>query len=284
MNNEVQGFVDIEPSEYHANMTRGALSHSMLECFRRSPQEYFERYVARTIPRETTPQMELGTAVHMACLEPEKFATEVIEIPPEVLSANGSRSGGKWKAFQEDNRDRLLLRAQDFAPIRRMRDAVYACPMARKLLESCDKKEQAAYWTRDGLDCKALIDGLGERVIIDIKTAKSSRPQDFATQAANMGYHRQAEWYQGGVHTITGKSLPFIFIVVQNTPPYTVECIQLSDDFIAAAAVDNQEDVRKFLACDERDYWRSPTYDQVVKVEPPAWLKFQDQWSLPNGD
>ena len=272
------GFAELTAAEYHADLL--ALSHSQLECFRRSPQEYYERYVIKTLPRETTSSMELGTAVHLAILQPIKFAEQVLLIPDDVLTSDGKKAGKKWQEYQAANAGCSLLKRSEFNKINAIALAVESCPTAKALIDSCDRKEQAIYWSMEGVDCKALIDGLGDKVIIDLKTCLDSRPRAFAAQAARLGYHRQADWYQRGVYAVTGNTLPFIFIAVRNEPPYTVECIQLSTDFMAAAAVDNAEDLQRFIAHDARDDWHSDTYDRLVTVDAPRWLKYEDEYSL----
>src|SRR5581483_10081660 len=65
--------------EYHAHR---ATSHSTLEMFRRSRKLYHAIHVARTMDRpEPTAAMQLGTHVHCAVLEPERFEAEYVYAP-----------------------------------------------------------------------------------------------------------------------------------------------------------------------------------------------------------
>ena len=62
------------------------LNWSRLKYVLESPRAY--RHAVDNPPSET-PAMAFGTAVHMAVLEPERAAVELITAPPEYLTAAG---------------------------------------------------------------------------------------------------------------------------------------------------------------------------------------------------
>ena len=59
--------------QYHAN---SAVSHSKLEVFRRRPQLYYRRYIAKTItPEPASVALRVGSALHCSVLEPDNWPT-----------------------------------------------------------------------------------------------------------------------------------------------------------------------------------------------------------------
>ena len=89
--------------EYHATSDVG---NSMLSTFRKSRREYHARFIAKTIESEASDPMKLGTVAHSAILEPHIIERVCLEIPAEVLSKNGAKSGKVWKEFEAENADR----------------------------------------------------------------------------------------------------------------------------------------------------------------------------------
>ena len=57
-------------SDYHAIK---ALSNSSLSVLKRSPTEFYKRFIAGEMKGQETDAMFLGSAVHMLALEPERF-------------------------------------------------------------------------------------------------------------------------------------------------------------------------------------------------------------------
>ena len=66
-------------AQYHA---LASVSHSSLECFRRSKRTYRAKYIDKTLVHEQTPAMQLGSLVHAMVLEPHKVS-DLYVVPPK---------------------------------------------------------------------------------------------------------------------------------------------------------------------------------------------------------
>lgn len=209
--------------EYHAD--HSAVSHSMLEVFRRNVADYHGRFVAHTIPQpEPSAAMEFGSMVHLFILEPELFCERHCVLPPAP--------SGKWdkrtseykqavKLYAEEGKE--LIEAETYTRLWLIRKAIEQHPKAKVLFELSPQREQTVRWTDEatGLACKCRCDALGE-FIPDLKTCADISPEGFKYAVKKYGYARQSAWYQTGVEKATGQRLPHIFVCVTTEPPY--EC------------------------------------------------------------
>ncbi len=267
--------------EYHATPDVG---NSMLSTFRRSRREYHARYVAKTIEPEKSDPMKLGTVAHAAILEPHIIERVCLEIPVDVLAKNGAKSTNAYKAFAEENADRILLTKEQLAQVRGMFEAVYKNPMARRLLEADGPTEQSIFWScRDtGLarkcrpDKQPLING--RRYEVDVKTCIDSSERGFATAIARFGYQRQRPYYRHGVKALHGVDVASAFIVVQSAPPYVCRPYDLDERATAYGEATVHDDLVALADCIERDDWREPGEEEVTTLSLPTWVYYQDDW------
>ena len=168
--------------------------------------------------------MDLGTAAHCACLEPDRLGQCVLQIPREVLSASGSRAGAAWKQYAAEHADKVLLKEDDYQAVLKIRDAVYAHPLAKLYLEAAGPVENAILWRDEasGLACRARPDKLlaDMPLVVDLKTGTESGERWFTNRAIDHGYDIQAAHYSAGVELLRGECPVWAWIVVPTSPPY----------------------------------------------------------------
>lgn len=203
-------------ADYHSD--HSAVSASMLKVFMESRREYEARYVTHTLDSpEPSDSMRLGSLAHAMLLEPEKV-DDFVAIPRDVLAANGAKMGAKWKAFEEENAGKTLLKPDEFNAAWAMIDAVRS--KCGEWFNGHGRPEHELRWTdkETGLPCKAKLDYLIPGLILDFKTSKSSSPRQFRQSIRNYRYDVQEAHYTSGVETITGKPARFLFVVVKSEP------------------------------------------------------------------
>jgi exodeoxyribonuclease VIII len=98
---------------------------------------------------------------------------------------------------------------------------------------------------------KAMIDRLVMRddkpaIIIDWKTTQDATPSGFARSVARYGYAQQAAWYIDIVHAVYGVRVPFLFVAVESSTPYSVGLYTLPADQIEAARQLNDRTVKAY--------------------------------------
>lgn len=230
---------------------------SELKAIASSPAHY--QHIKRT-PRNDTPGMRLGRAVHALVLQ---------EIEPVVYTDSKTRTGKAWEAFcegRDDVEDILLPSEADTA--RWMRDAVMRHAGARAILERCKEREVAMEWEALGIQCAGRLDFRGNGALGDLKTCRYAHPKAFFRDAARMHYDAQLPWYDVGGGVVpcgpdTQWSEQFI-IAVESSAPYVVQDIRLDPLRIDQGWSKVEEWVAVLKDCKARDEW--PGYSRECAV------------------
>jgi len=183
-------------------------------------------------PRPSTDAQSLGTAAHMAILEPARFA--------KVVQRPASLEGGKGKVAQQAraNWERLhagdeWVSADEYDFATQMRDSVYSHASAAEILKAPGLHEVCLVWIdfEYRVKCKAKLDILalwnGYRIIGDLKSCRDARPRAAASSMHKYDYHRQAAWYLAGASALDPQERNFVQIAVENDPPFGVAVYQL---------------------------------------------------------
>jgi len=264
--------------QYHAN---SAVSHSKLEVFRRRPQLYYRRYIAKTItPEPASAALRVGSALHCSVLEPDNWPTH-FAIKPEGIDRRTKDGKEKWAQFEAENIGRTIIDQDEAAQVLAMQTAVRQNETAAILLA---QGQPEASWRTEGLlalQCRtdwfnaegcALTDG--RPYIVDIKTTESLSGEDFGSFERTVfkyGYHRQAGFYLPLLTEITGGPVfDFFFVAVEKVEPFGVAVYRMSDAAAALGQDETLDDLRRLKRCYETQEW--PNIDSTVReLGVPAW-------------
>jgi len=210
---------------------------------------YF-RYMMDSRTRPDSDAMALGTAVHMAVLEPDLFEATYCD-EPCVDGIDSSRPRAT-KAYREavaemETSGRIVLKGDTAFQVRAMAAAVRGNPHAAKLLDKAPERELTIRWDRDGRACRGRADMLGEGVLADLKTTRSLK--NFSPFAiTRLGYYRQLAMYRAGLRQL-GRTVNHVLIVaVENVEPFDVACYAMDE---AALIAGDMECERLFALLDE---------------------------------
>ena len=221
------GFATIPELEYHAD-TRLApemgrsLSVSGAKTILRTPALFEYQRRNRPAPKAA---FDLGTLAHELILRSGDNRIRVID-------CYDWRSNKDQDAKKAAHAEGLVpVNRSDLLEASRMAAAVRRHPLAAAILSEGDP-EVSMFWVDDttGLTLRGRIDWLRDNAIVDLKSANDASPDGFARDAAKFGYHMQAAWYSEGVEILTGKRLPFIFLVVEKNAPHLVGIYQMDDN------------------------------------------------------
>ena len=250
--------------EYHTDTTR--ISKSGLDLINKSPAHYYQRYLSGQHEEKSSKALEIGSAVHMAVLEPELFA-ETYAIYPE-LDRRTKAGKEAFEAFITENTNKAFLSASDFQQCLALAESVKSHEKASKLLES-GKAEQTITWDdlETGAPCKARPDFVTERMgstfIVDLKTTEDASPRAFSRSAYKYRYHVQAAFYLDGyeqAHGVTPEA--FIFVAVEKTPPYLVACYVYGPEELNLARATYRANLETYLECLNSQSW--PGYPALI--------------------
>lgn len=262
---------DIPNADYH--MDAMSISCSGLKHLGISPAHYLA-YVAE--PPKETPALVFGRQVHMAVLEPDKWA-ERHAVAPKI---DRRTKAGKlaWESFLEESCGKEIISADDAETIKRMIEAVHSHPAARSLLEAPGAVEASAWWedreTSEKCRCrpdKARDDG----ILVDLKTCESAAPDAFMRASWKYEYQMQAALYLDGWKAAGGKAEAFVFLAVEKAPPYAVACYMADADMVAYGRGQYLNRLVTLAECRAANHW--PAYSE--KIQPlglPAWAFKED--------
>lgn len=250
------------------------LSITRLKELRRSPLHYLYRL---TNPQQSD-ALTLGTATHVATLEPERFDQQfaVWDVGKTASGRNKPRSGKYWDVWSGRARaeGKTVLTADEARFARTISSAVRNDPIALPYLEVGDP-EVTLQWTVRGHVARGRVDWLtkidGEPVIVGLKTTSNCLPIPFGNQCAKLGYHLQWAFYYDGYEFITGRQARMVEIVVESYPPHAVVVYRIPDDVIQQGRDEYLVLLDQLDECERTGLWPGPsTEEQYLTL--PSWV------------
>lgn len=266
--------LDLPAEQYHSDRT-SLSSTGARRILMASPATFRYELDNPPAPKKA---FDLGTAVHKL----------VLGDGPKLTVVPGARWDTKdAKARLRDVRAEgaVPLKEHEHAQVQAMADAVRRHPMAARLLNpESGKPEQSLFWTDPitGVQCRARLDWLpysdgGQLVVPDLKTAISASPKAFNKAVQEFRYDQQAHQYTDGVEALgLAEEAAMAFVIVEKTPPYLVNVIELSSGWLLMGADRNKRAREIYDECMRTGVW--PGYGQgVVMVDPPSWLETEHE-------
>ena len=264
-------YTDIPDGDYFAI---DAVNQSLLKQVLRSPahaRTYLEN------PPEPTAAMRLGTAVHLAVLEPDQFKRGVVIEP--TINRRTKEGRLQYQAFLKQATGKTVITKEQAATCVQVGHAVTRHQSAMSLLNSGDK--ELAYRWEDpatGLMCKAKCDVSGgeEKIVVDLKTTRDASTTEFPRSCAKFLYHLQAAFYLRGVSGLpTGVDAykdgwRFYIVAVETSAPHSTAVYKLD----ARSIIEGDKLVDRSMRAwaEAKLLGVFPGYDdEVVSLGLPAW-------------
>lgn len=248
-----------------------AASASRLSDIKRSPA-YCRWRIENHQPPTTA--MVLGTAIHMAILEPERFEktyalrppgdarTKIVKIAKARLEAEG----------------KTVLSPADWEMVRGMAESVSRHEIGTGFVRATGNKiEVSCTWNavaESGFEvtCKIRPDILDPeiKVIVDIKSCIHAHPASFPKVIYDMGYHRAAALYLDGIRELGIDCEHYLFLAIEKTPPYEVALYDLEQSAIEAGRDDYRRQLDLYGRCLTKNEWPGYSTDPI-RVGLPGW-------------
>jgi PDDEXK-like domain of unknown function (DUF3799) len=248
--------------EYHAT---AGISNSGLSLIARSPAHY--RFSA---PSEPTRSMEIGTAIHTAVLEPERFASEYV-----LLKNITDRRSSAYKDATKIHSSERVLTGTEADKVQGMAESVLGNPHAQALIQHPDARTELSVFTQDpetGVTVKCRFDLMTPGKALDLKKTQDARADAFAKSVANYRYMVQAAFYSDVWKWETGETLEaFGFLCVEEEMPHASAIYVLDDEAMEYGRKLYRRDLNRYAECLESGEW--PSIDQAPSVLTlPAWV------------
>jgi len=256
------GIFQLSFADYRAT---DAINRSTLEVLHNGSPAHALEYLKN--PPEVTPALAVGSAVHLAALEPNEFKNQVVVVKSRSASAKEANPG-KTLILEGDletiegikaslNKNKVIFEGQE---------------MTAAELIAASEIERTLIWRDAGQTdalCKARPDLIKGDAIIDFKTTTSI--PDFARSAFNFGYHRQASYYLMGYSNACQKmAADFYFLCVEKTAPHGIRLFQASKEFLKRGDEDIRTALNTLAECQKTNLW--PGYPiQTEQLELPRW-------------
>ena len=245
--------------QYHA---AAGISKSGLDLILRSPAHY--RFSEK---REATRAMEIGTALHCAILEPERFAADYMLLR-EVTDRRASAYKEACKVWSAER----VLTGTEADRVAGMQESVLSHPVLGRFVKATGRCELSVFATdpETGVLVKCRFDKLLDaKLAIDVKKTQDLR--DFGKSVANYGYHMQAAFYTDVWKWATGEDLDgFMFAAVEEQMPHASAMITLDDEAIDIGRMEYRKALNTYAECFERDEWNG-IYQELAPVQLPSW-------------
>lgn len=223
---------------------------------------------------KSTAAMKLGTALHVAVLEPERFESIFAVMP----KCDRRTTAGKetYAAFVTENAGRTIIDADDCAKVLGMAKSLRSNEMFADLVENATAREISGIWQdkNTGVICKMRGDLFVDEysAIVDVKSCVDASPTGFLRAIVSNGYHLQGEFYLQGAGVNGRHYQNFLFACVESQEPYFTAIYQLSNEFLGLARAQIGALLELYRECEESGMW--PGYStEFVTLEPPKWLK-----------
>lgn len=248
-------YPDISNEDYHAGP--GVSKSGLWTIYNQTPAHY------RFAEREETQAFDFGTAAHTAILEPETFEARVLKGPTD-------RRGNNWKdaVAEATNLGKLLLTAGDYEAVLVIRDAVHSDPWVNSIITGGKPQvEHSAYaidpTTGVMVRCRPDLHRADLGVTIDVKTAASATPEQFARAVINYGYHAQEAHYTDTWTAAGGTVGAFAFLVVEKKPPFAFAIYELPPSIVDEGRAIIRKAIDTYAKCDKANQW--PGYPAGVQ-------------------
>jgi exodeoxyribonuclease VIII len=213
--------------------------------------------------------MRLGTALHLAVLEPQLWSREVAVRP----AIDRRTKAGKQAAeeFDAEHAGKIVLSEDDAARAQAMATAIHAHHAAHFLLEQEGHREASYTWTdpTHDIECKTRPDwhSADRSLIVDLKTTLDCGRREFTRSIAKYAYHLQAAW---NTHALGAEQ--FLIVAVESQRPYAVSVYPIAAEAMAAGARRIDRAMEALAQCRDTGIWPGPEGNLIAEpISIPGW-------------
>lgn len=206
-----------------------------------------------------TEATDLGSAVHTAVLEPERFDELYVTEPDPCKVAPGYEKPRATKAYKDaraalEATGRQVLKFETADRIGEMADAIRSNEHVAKLLQRAPERELTMIWDRDGRRCRGRADMLGDGVLVDLKTTRTLR--FFSPfEITKLGYYRKLAWYRDGLRRLGREIKHHFLIAAESSPPYDVGVFAMDEAALEFGAIECDGLMETLLECERTNTW-----------------------------
>jgi hypothetical protein len=270
------------PGRY-PGMSREA--YEAIDAANQSTLKLFDRSAAHALqelqhPKDPTPSLLLGRAIHTSVLEPESFEAQYAQSPHKktgvVYPKNTKEGRAEWAAWEAAHPEQEALKPDDWNACEAIRQELWRSPTVKELLGGKGFNEFSIVWEDEesGLTCKGQIDRLttfGDwTVIVDLKSSLDPTRWSFERDFYKYGYHVQSAFYLDGMNALSPRERIFIIVAFEKNPPYGVQVYQVSSAAVELGRATYRRYLEQLKEARREGKW--PNYDTSLQIiDVPEW-------------
>ena len=261
----------IENLPFDQYLAIDAASNSFLKDMRRSPA-----HAKFKEPEDyDTRAKEIGSAIHMALLEPERFAEYYL-----VAEADDRRSA-HYKGLAQDVGGHRVLTRSEAKRIDGMQNSAYQNTRFRKYMEAAGRNELSVV-SKDpvtGAPVKCRFDRKGDGFwALDIKKCQDARASEFSKALTSYGYYMQVAFYAAVWEWETGEKIrQFPLVAIEEKAPHGVVLHNLDEVALILGRKHFREALDQYARCMDSEVW--PSYaeeEEVINVTSWAAMELEE--------
>lgn len=265
--------MDVSSEDYHND--RRFVSSTALKELMRSPA-HFRHYLDSE--RVEKACYKIGTAIHCALLEPDRFKREYITSPEFNRRTKEGREEEAAFLKQAADAGNFVVTEKDLRMIEGICENVDKHRDASALLKA-GVSEKSFYWQdpETGILLKCRTDNVSQFAILDVKSTDDASPQGFVRSCAKYNYDLSATMYREGVFSVEDTFLDYVFLAVEKEAPYSVALYLASDEMLASGMVRYREALKRLNDCRQSGQW--PSYQpegSYTTLEWPSWAYYRN--------
>lgn len=246
-------------SDYFAHE---ALSCSEFKKFMQSGEAY-QSYLNGEFEFKNYGSLDLGTAIHLALLEPERYPHTVIH----TGAVDKRRS--EWKqAVANKLPGQILFTQKETKKVERILSQAKRAGFTD--LFKTTKNEQTIFWRYEDVPCRSRVDAMSDDgCIYDLKTTSASDVKAFKFDMRRYKYDVQAWFYSNAYFSVHGAwPKKFHFKALQTVAPYGAFTVSITPEaFIETDALCTQK-MKEFISQSKENVWLPEVLpDEVVTYD-----------------
>lgn len=273
---------DLTNEEYHAGP--GLSRSRLVPLLEGTPLDFHQAE-----PVEETPAMRLGTAAHLAILEPARFAALVRPQPKwDRRTKEGKKAAAEWA---DANPGAIGVPEDEY---------MAACEAARLVRAKKGpatalregKTEASLYWEHDGILLKSRPDFFDcERgIAVDVKsTSRELDDRQVVRILVDQHAAMQAAMVTAGALALIGRRLSTYLLVVRLAPPIDMRLVHIGGfgegeplEWLEFGEAQLMMALKRYRECASTNTWPGWADRGVTYTEAPNWVRSQTE-SLTRG-
>lgn len=215
---------------------------------------------------------DIGTAVHIAILEPEKF-------DESVLKCGKSRTTSLYRELKKTKKEnQIIITDKEYDICLRSRDSVHSKSECNKVIASDFGQSEMSAFAKDpvtGVKMKTRPDRviIGEKsdILVDLKTTQSADEDSVIRSISRYGYHIQEAFYRHVWSLATKKSITrFLFLFVEKEPPFACCLYEIPKPFVDEGVACMKKALREYKDAEVNGVYKDYP-NEIITLDVPHW-------------